>query len=241
MDNAGVVSQFCRMSIPRPEYPRPQFRRPDWLSLNGEWQFEIDGGDSGLERGLRERKLSGVIQVPFCPESELSGVGNVDFMVAVWYRRWVTVPAEWSGRRVVLHFGAVDYDATVWVGVENGEGEMREVGRHRGGFTPFSCELGDVAGREVTVVVRARDDWRNAQPRGKQSRKFANAGCHYTRTTGIWQTVWLEPLPEVSLRRARITTDVAGSVSDRAAAGRWRTGAASGRFAGAGGFVRRGR
>src|SRR5690242_20270515 len=101
--------------IPKPEHPRPQFFRPDWLNLNGSWQFEADTGDSGLERGLRSRELAGEILVPYAPESEASGVGNTDFLEAVWYRRTVTVPADWAGRRVVLHFGAVDHDATVWV------------------------------------------------------------------------------------------------------------------------------
>ena len=114
------------MSTPRPEYPRPQFTRPDWLCLNGEWQFEIDGGDSGLERGLHQRELEGAITVPFCPESELSGVHDPDFMAAVWYRREVAIPARWAGRRVLLHFQAVDYDTTVWI-------DGVEVARHRGG------------------------------------------------------------------------------------------------------------
>ena len=175
------------IEMPRPEYPRPQFRRADWLCLNGPWQFEVDHGDSGLERGLVGRELSGTITVPFCPESTLSGVGHTDYLWAVWYRRTVDVPAAWRGRRTLLHFGAVDYDATVWV-------DGVQVGRHRGGYTPFTVEL--PAGRDsVTVVVRARDDVRPAQPHGKQSRVFANAGCDYTRTTGIWQTVWLEPVP----------------------------------------------
>ena len=84
--------------IPRGEYPRPQFVRPDWLNLNGEWQFEIDPGDSGFSRGLTGRELSGKITVPFCPESVLSGVGNTDFLNAVWYRRTVTIPAQWAGK-----------------------------------------------------------------------------------------------------------------------------------------------
>ena len=89
------------------------------MCLNGEWQFEIDAGDSGLERGLLHRELNDRIIVPFCPESPLSGIHNTDFMNAVWYRRTVTIPAGWSGRRVLLHFQAVDYDTTVWVnGVE---------------------------------------------------------------------------------------------------------------------------
>ena len=116
--------------LPRNEYPRPQFVRDDWLCLNGEWQFEVDQGDSGIHRGLPERELSDRITVPFCPESKLSGIENHDYYNAVWYRRKATIPADWAGRRVLLHFQAVDYDSTVWV---NGE----EVGRHRGGFSPF--------------------------------------------------------------------------------------------------------
>jgi beta-galactosidase/beta-glucuronidase len=195
------------MSIPRPEYPRPQFVRTDWLCLNGTWEFEIDPGDSGLERGLLERPLSQEIVVPFCPESVLSGIGNTDFMPAVWYRRTVVIPPAWQGRRVLLHFGAVDYDATVWV---NGV----EVGRHRGGFTPFTCDLNGVVGPgdEATIVVRARDDNRPSQPRGKQSTRYANYSVFYTRTTGIWQTVWLEPVPDCFLRRTRITPDVANGM-----------------------------
>ena len=122
------------MSIPREEYPRPQFRRDEWLCLNGEWQFEIDCGDSGLERGLLDRDLARTITVPFCPESELSGIGNTDFMESVWYRRTVDIPESWDGQRVLLHFQAVDYDTTVWV---NGT----EIRRHRGGFTPFACDI----------------------------------------------------------------------------------------------------
>src|SRR5579862_5418725 len=139
-------------NIPRSEYPCPQFVRERWLCLNGQWQFEIDAGDSGLERGLRDRELTGSIVVPFCPESELSGINNKDFLNAVWYRRVVKIPADWSGNRVLLHFQAVDYDATVWA---NGV----EVARHRGGSTPFQCDLSKVAkaGEMVTIVVRARD------------------------------------------------------------------------------------
>ncbi|MEV1026370.1 sugar-binding domain-containing protein [Streptomyces sp. NPDC050264] len=195
-------------ALPRPEYPRPQFTREAWLNLNGEWQFEIDRADTGLERGLREAELSGRITVPFCPESELSGIGDTDFLEAVWYRRTVTVPAEWSaagGTRVLLHFGAVDHDTTVWA-------DGVEVARHRGGFTPFTADLGDVAvpGRDLTLVVRARDSRHGPQARGKQATWYANTHCHYTRTTGIWQTVWMEPVPRtVALKRPRITPDLA--------------------------------
>ncbi len=190
-------------SIPRSEYPRPQFRRDEWLCLNGQWEFEIDHGDSGFERGL-SRPFDRAITVPFCPESTLSGIGYTDRMLAVWYRRSVPVPEAWAGKRIVLHFGAVDYDATVWV---NGV----EVGRHRGGFTPFRCDITDAVapGAKAVVTVRARDDWAPPQPRGKQVPIHGNCGCHYTRTTGIWQTVWMEPVAACALERTRITPDVA--------------------------------
>lgn len=195
------------MSVPRAEYPRPQFVRSDWLCLNGEWQFEFDPGDSGLARDILSRELNARITVPFCPESPLSGIGDTDFHPAVWYRREVAIPSEWAGRSVLLHFQAVDYDTTVWV---NG----REAGRHRGGFTPFAIDLRGFAGPGETavIVVRARDDHRPAQARGKQATQYAPYSCFYTRTTGIWQTVWMEPVPDVALRRPRITPDVANSL-----------------------------
>jgi beta-galactosidase/beta-glucuronidase len=190
--------------VPKPEYPRPQLVREAWLCLNGRWQFEVDRGDSGLERGLRSKELDGEILVPFAPESEASGIGDVDFLTAVWYRRSVQIPADWSGQRVLLHFGAVDHDTTVWV-------NDVEVARHRGGFTPFTADLGGVAepGEEATIVVRARDPRSGPQARGKQSVPYANAACNYTRTTGIWQTVWMEPVPDMSLRRPRIVPQLA--------------------------------
>ena len=221
------------MSTPRPEYPRPQFEREHWLCLNGEWQFEIDAGDTGLARGLVARELGSKITVPFCPESPLSGVHNVDQMNAVWYRKTVTIPSEWQDQKVLLHFGAVDYDAMVWVQspaskiaaqdvAKNAKKPMTEeqidaasylhVGRHRGGFSSFSLALDGVqAGDEITIVLRARDDLESPKPRGKQSQLYQNHGCMYYRTTGIWQTVWLEPVPEVHLLRPRITPDVSGN------------------------------
>lgn len=191
------------MNIPRSEHPRPQFIRNEWLCLNGEWQFEIDAGDSGIERGLKEKPLSGAILVPYCPESKLSGVEHTDFMNAVWYRRSVDIPEAWSGKRVLLHFQAVDYDATVWA-------DGVEVGRHRGGFTPFTCDLTNLwtPGKPMSIVVRARDDNRTPKPRGKQASQYAPHGCHYTRTTGIWQTVWLEATGKVAFKRPRITPDL---------------------------------
>jgi beta-galactosidase/beta-glucuronidase len=194
------------LAQPRSEHPRPQFVRPGWLCLNGECQFEIDQVDSGLARGVRDRELRDRIIVPFAPESTMSGIGNIDFLEAVWYRKSVTIPADWDGNHAVLHFQAVDHDTTVWV---NGT----EVVRHRGGFTPSSADLHGVAGpgEDALIVVRARDSRRGVQARGKQATQYANSRCHYTRTTGIWQTVWLEAVPPVHLQRPRITPDVAGS------------------------------
>lgn len=185
--------------LPRPEYPRPQLVRPDWMNLNGIWGFEVDRGDSGIDRGLRTRELESRVLVPFAPESRASGVEDVDFLHAVWYRRRVTIPAEWAGRDVLLHFGAVDHDATVWV-------NDVEVARHRGGFSSFTAPLAGVAvpGDEVTIVVRARDTPTAPQARGKQATWYHNTGCNYTRTTGIWQTVWLEPVPSAYVRALHI-------------------------------------
>ena len=192
--------------MPRNEYPRPQFVRENWLCLNGTWQFEIDQSNSGLERGLLEKSLNDTITVPFCPESKLSGIENLDYLNAVWYRRTVIIPEDWAGKRILLHFQAVDYDTTVWV-------DGQEVGRHRGGFSPFSCNLRNVsAGDTVTIVIRARDEGRRPQPRGKQAREYGPHGAIYVRTTGIWQTVWMEPVPQIALKRPRITPDVANQV-----------------------------
>lgn len=192
-------------SIPRPEHPRPQFVRPTWMNLNGAWQFEIDHGASGRERGLVEKApLDGTILVPFCPESELSGVGCKDFMAAVWYRRSFTLPKDAAGQRVLLHFGAVDYRCEAWV---NGQ----SVGVHEGGYASFTFEItGALVPGENTLVVCADDNLRGGrQPFGKQSPRYHSFGCSYTRTTGIWQTVWLEWVPQAYLRAAKLIPDAA--------------------------------
>ncbi|MFH1569529.1 MAG: sugar-binding domain-containing protein, partial [Gemmatimonadota bacterium] len=151
------------MDQPRPEHPRPQFQRRSWLNLNGEWRFALDFGDSGEERGwpADPTPLTGRITVPFCPESRLSGVHHTDFIPAVWYHRTVRVPEAWRGRRVLLHFGGVDYDCRAWV---NGQ----RVGRHLGGSSSFSFDItAALRAGENDLVVAARDDVRSgAQPRG---------------------------------------------------------------------------
>lgn len=180
------------MNIPRPEHPNPQFLRENWLNLNGEWSFQIDNSRSGMAKEfyLNEKTFDRTITVPFCPESILSGVGNKDFMSAVWYSREFTIPQRFSGMRTVLHFGAVDYKAVVFI---NG----KEVGSHKGGYISFSFDITDyLIGGKNKITVYAEDDTRDPmQPTGKQSEEYASHGCHYTRTTGIWQTVWLEFTP----------------------------------------------
>ncbi len=189
--------------IPRPEYPRPQFVREGWLNLNGEWDFEMDQGCSGEARGLVEQPgLSGTITVPFCAESRLSGVAHTDFINCVWYKRSFSVPSEAEGKRVLLHVGAADYRSKVWV---NGQ----YIGLHEGGYTPFSFDITDAlkAGDNLLTIScedHVRDDM---QPNGKQSRLYHSHGCDYTRTTGIWQTVWLEWMNPVHIIRSFITPD----------------------------------
>ena len=189
--------------IPRAEYPRPQFVRPTWMNLNGQWQFEIDQGASGRSRGLVNRALNGEITVPFCPESELSGVNNKDFMAAVWYRRSFTLPEEAAGKRVLLHFGAVDYRCEAWV---NG----KSVGVHEGGYVSFTFDITDaLQPGENVLVVCADDNQRGGrQPYGKQSPRYESFGCSYTRTTGIWQTVWLEKVPANYITYYNVYPDV---------------------------------
>ncbi len=189
------------MSIPRPEYPRPQLRRSEqsWLNLNGSWEFEFDFGASGKARRLWEQPFSRTITVPFCPESRLSGIGYTDFIPAAWYRRTVTLTPEQLSGKVMLRFGAVDYRCTVWV---NGA----EAGSHKGGYLSFGLDVTElVQPGENTIVVCAEDDVRSGlQPKGKQADKYASSGCDYTRTTGIWQTVWLEFLPETYIRSYKV-------------------------------------
>ncbi len=191
----------------RPEHPRPDLRREDWINLNGEWDFEIDNALVGREKHFEKRDcLDGKIIVPYCPESELSGVKHTDFMNAVWYRRDISVPEAWRGRRVLLHIGACDYDSTVFV---NG----KKVGSHKGGYTPFCFDITDKLNYENDyVTVYAEDDTRSpGQVKGKQSEKLGSYGCFYTRTTGIWQTVWLEAVDACRIERYEAVSDTANS------------------------------
>jgi beta-galactosidase/beta-glucuronidase len=199
--------------LPRPEYPRPQFRRSDWVNLNGEWAFAFDDEDASLARGWHRVSADDLhagdsyfdrsITVPFCYQSKLSGVGDTSFHDVVWYARTFVPPKSAENERLLLHFGAVDYRATVWV---NGT----QISSHEGGHTPFCADVTPVLGEgENVVVVRAEDPSRDATiPRGKQYWKEESEGIFYTRTTGIWQTVWLEPVNERRIDSLRLTPDV---------------------------------
>lgn len=195
------------MIIPRPEYPRPQFYRENWMNLNGEWQFEIDNSCSGEERGLVQKKsLKDKILVPFCPESKLSGIENTDFMNCVWYKRTFAMPPEAKNKTVILHFGAADYQTKVWV-------NEKYIGLHEGGYTSFEMDISDAINEtENLLTVCCVDEVRSPmQPCGKQSRLYCSHDCDYTRTTGIWQTVWLEWMNTAHIRKVLITPDAINS------------------------------
>lgn len=191
--------------IPRREYPRPQLVREAWLNLNGYWSYEFDPGKSGVKRGLAgSHGFSGKILVPFCPESRLSGVAHVDFMDAMFYHRKLEVPAEWRGRRIILHFGGVDYECEGYI-------DGKSIGCHWGGSSSFEFDITSLVtpGMEHDFVLRVGDDPRSAvQSIGKQSPEYHSCGCCYTRVTGIWQTVWMEPAAMAGLKNCRITPDI---------------------------------
>jgi beta-galactosidase/beta-glucuronidase len=183
-----------------PEYPRPQMVRKDWLNLNGVWQLAFAKKGESVPAG---KELPERILVPFPAESALSGVmRRAD---RLWYRRTFTLPRDWSGRRTLLHFGAVDWEATVWV---NG----KELGSHRGGYDRFGFDITDAlkSDGEQELVVGVWDPTdTGTQPRGKQVNN--PRGIYYTPTTGIWRTVWLEPVGKAHIESLKIVPDVSGS------------------------------
>lgn len=182
-----VLLSLCATSvwsIPRPEHPRPDLRRSDWINLNGEWLFGFDPDNFGEIQEWYQpgyRNFSERIQVPFPWESELSGIGNTEYKGVAWYRRTITIPEEWDGRAILLHFGAVDWSAKVWI---NG----RFVSGFNSGYVPASIPIHRfVDAGDNTLVVKVTDHTDRQQPTGKQIN-------WYTRTSGIWQTVYLEAL-----------------------------------------------
>ncbi len=203
---APLMTQWAKDVSPAnalPEYPRPQMARKDWLNLNGLWDYAVVGKSDS-----RPEQWAGRILVPFPLESALSGVmKQLDEKSRLWYRRSFAVPAGWKGQRVLLHFGAVDWEATVWV---NG----KEIGSHRGGYDAFSFDITDAikADGQQEIVVGVLDPTdRYWQPKGKQVLK--PGGIMYTGTSGIWQTVWVEPVAQASIEGLTLTPDIdAGTV-----------------------------
>ena len=192
-------------AIPRAEYPRPQFERTDWVNLNGDWTYAFDFVGSGMEKAFHQSQgFDGKITVPFCPESKLSGVGYTDFINNIWYQRSISVPQEWAGKRVRLNFGAVYYNSEIYI-----DGKL--AGRHFGGSTSFGVDITPFVadGKTHSLVVHAYSDTRtNLQPAGKQNVRMTQFECMYTRCTGIWQTVWMEPVDVCALERVQVITDI---------------------------------
>jgi hypothetical protein len=198
--NGPLMTRWAKDVSPdrvHPEYPRPQMVRKDWMNLNGLWELAFAKEGEAAPVGQR---LSEKILVPFPVESALSGVRK--HADRLWYRRTFEVPKGWDGRRVLLHFGAVDWEARVWL---NG----KELGTHRGGYDGFGFDITDAlkpSGEQELIVGVWDPTDRGTQPRGKQV--LRPQGIYYTTTTGIWQTVWLEPVPAASLGTPKITTDM---------------------------------
>lgn len=191
--------------LPRAEYPRPQFQRQLWQNLNGTWSYSFDFSRTGDQRGYADsRGFEGKITVPFCPESKLSGVEHTDFINTIWYQREITVPQDWAGQTILLHFGASDYETSIYI-----DGHL--VDRHFGGGSSFAVDITRYAhpGQTARLVVRVDDNLRAGhQPAGKQSERLDSYGCMYTRTTGIWQTVWMEPVSRQGLKAVSAIPDI---------------------------------
>ncbi|PAD44103.1 glycoside hydrolase family 2 protein [Shouchella clausii] len=189
------------MALANKAFPRPKLVRTHWIDLNGSWDFEFDDQNKGvMEKWQLKSAFSQKIRVPFSYESPESGIGETAFHPVVWYSRNITIPTEQKGKRVLLHFQAVDYRATVWV---NGQ----VVGEHVGGNTAFSFDITPYVkqGETQQIVVRAEDSKSTSQPRGKQRWTDENFGCWYVQTTGIWKSVWLEFVADTYLKNVTVT------------------------------------
>lgn len=203
-----IAAYGASSDTPRPEYPRPQFERAEWINLNGTWSYTFDFSKSGADRNFQNSQgFNDKITVPFCPESKLSGVKHTDFIEAMWYQRKLDIPAAWNGKRVILHFGAVDYQSTLYI-----DGKL--VGMHFGGTSSFEYDITKyiVSGQQQNLVLGIVDNVRsNEQPGGKQCSRMKSEGCSYTRTTGIWQTVWLEAVAKNGLKNCFVLPDLDNS------------------------------
>ncbi len=192
------------MIIPRPEHPRPIFVRTPWQNLNGTWNFRFDPDSAGeqmrWEKSGHVSRAGSTIQVPYPWESVLSGQGRTDYKGAGWYERDIEIPTDWEGLDPVLHFGAVDWEARVWL-----NGQL--VAEHGNGYLPFACNLrGRVApGESARLTVRAYDSADAETLVGKQVPRW------YTYSSGIWQTVWLEARPADHIEHIRLQPDIAAA------------------------------
>jgi len=190
--------------IPRPEHPKPQFERSDWQNLNGAWNFAFDDQNLGeKDKWHKKEELEEKIIVPFSFETKASGIADRSEHNFIWYQRKFRVEVD-SEKKIILNFGAVDYKTKVWI---NG----RFAGSHSGGYDSFAFDISDFVDyrEENNLVVKVEDSRSKSQPRGKQTYKNDNFLCWYTRTTGIWQTVWLEYVDQnLYLRDLKITPDI---------------------------------
>ena len=197
----SLVGMARSQSIPRPEYPFPQMERAEWLNLNGVWEF-AETDESADVKYLSSDPYPDMIVVPFCRESKLSGLSRNEQPVKnVWYRRTFDVP-DWKSQRVRLHIGASDWYTRVWI---NG----RFVGEHKGGSAPIVLDITKfLMSRQNTIVINAFDDiFSGLQAIGKQC-PWESQLCSYTRTTGIWQTVWLEAVNSTHLSSIKFTPNI---------------------------------
>ena len=223
--------------IIRKEHPRPIFYRKDWLNLNGEWSCDFSKNIKGFSKSkLNKKQFSKKIIVPFCPESKLSGIGHTDFIQEMYYQKTFVIPKSWKNKKILLHFGGVDYESTIYI-------NKKKVGLNKGGSTPFSLDITsniiengnndlklyiidkrcagspepnfDYRGRGVFRSQNDIKKWvlnkNRFQPRGKQSTFKHSYGCYYTRTTGIWQTVWLEAVNKKHIKNITIQPNVRSS------------------------------
>ena len=194
--------KYC--AIPRAEHPRPDFVRETFYNLNGVWQFAFDDKDEGMACGWMKPgyALPLEITVPFAYQTKASGLGPTDEIhPVIWYRRAFTVPQEMQGKRILLRFGAVDFEATVYV---NG----KQMGQHKGGYTPFAIDITTaLVEGENDLCLRVKDDPDCTQPRGKQYWDRGLMGCWYTPVSGIWQTVYMEAVGEYAMKYIHVTPD----------------------------------
>ncbi len=221
----------------RKEHPRPQFFRKNWMNLNGKWTCEFSKNIKGFSKSkLNKKSFAKKINVPFCPESKLSGIGHTDFIQEMYYQKTFKIPETWKNKKILLHFGGVDYESTIYI-------NKKKVGFNQGGSTPFSLEISSFLNKNTENdlklyvidkrcagspepkfdykgrgVFRSQDDikkWvlnkNRFQPRGKQSTFRHSYGCYYTRTTGIWQTVWLEAVNHKNIKNINIQANVKSS------------------------------